>query len=165
MLGVRNRSGHPMDTNWTLSTYYPSASVFFTSSQAFHRAGKGDAYPKFPLTITSAQINKLRSSQYAGNDAITFLSRTFNVTGIHGTYRFTRYETATATNRGNAFLWPRSGGVLGRYLGLLAHDTSVLRVYARSRMNPSPANLGHYNALLRGETDIAPTGLSGARTE
>ncbi len=119
MLGVRNRSGYPMDTNWTLSTYYPSASVLLTSSQAFHLAGKGDAYPKFPLTITSAQIDKLRTSPYDGGDAVTYKTRTFNVTGIHGTYRFTKYETATATdrNRGNGILVAPIGGDVGKVLG------------------------------------------------
>ncbi len=117
MLGVRNRSGYPMDTKWMFSSYYPSANVSLTSSQSFHLAGIGDAYPKFPVRISSVQIGRLNSVPYPNDALVVSVGRTFNVTGIHGIYHLTRYDTGSGSNRGTGILAVVIGGDVGKVLG------------------------------------------------
>jgi hypothetical protein len=117
VLGIRNRSGYPMDTRWTLAFNDPAVNVFVGSTQTFHLAGSGDGYPKFQWSLNATQVAAQRSDPDPVHNLIISLDRTFNVTGYHGSYHFTRHDQATEAGIHPGFLGATIGGNVGKILG------------------------------------------------
>ena len=88
--GLSNPSKYPMDSTWRITIDY-AAGVVLTTSETFHVAAQGVAYPRWQFTMTSGQISSLGS---ASNQSFTVsIDRSFTVHGTYGTYDFTRHDT------------------------------------------------------------------------
>jgi hypothetical protein len=117
VLGIRNRSGYPMQTKWTVDFNFTTVETDLSSSQTFGLLGNGDAYPKFTFTANSTQLVKIRSDSSPTQDPVFSIIRVFNVTGYHASYHITRYDSATPIGPHTGFLGVTIGGDVGKILG------------------------------------------------
>lgn len=117
VLGLRNGSGYDMDTRWNFTFYDKVANYYHSSSQRFHLAGNGDAYPKFWTFNNATELAKWTSDNDLRDNLGATFRAVFNVTGVHGVYHFTRTGGVLGLNAPTGYLastavGDRPGGIL-----------------------------------------------------